>query len=205
MEWNLYNTIAIHAAHTTKLLAGIEELLSQDANQETAASLALTIKLLEHKQTILEGLDAPLINDETELEEEIMESEDARTKILQGTTRLELKLNTCEQSESTHSHPVSASINSTASISTASDPPHTEPETTVSSTSVLHTVSSTISHTPHTSDDAHHTPPVASGLIYSEANITPVTDHDHTTVVSSSSYATSRLEYSHLAVILGLF
>ena len=51
---------------------------------------------MQCKQTILEELDAkiaPLIENESELEEEIVKVEDTRTKILYGITCLKVKLN----------------------------------------------------------------------------------------------------------------
>ena len=187
-----------YRAHTTKLLTGMADLLKENAavpiDNLTAASLALTVEQLQRKQTILEDLDAkiaPLIDNETDLEAEIMEAEDTRTKILDGIARLKLKLSSCPRTESIEPQPVPRNLDS-APPSTTSGPPRTQPQTTVSSTSTSHTVSPTISHTPHTGDDVHPTLEAAiHGPIYSEAGITPTTEH--TTVVSSSSYTTSRL------------
>ena len=174
-----------YRAHTTKLLTGIADQATLDtdtsSNKQTAASLTLAIEQLQRKQTILDELDAkiaPLIDNETDLEAEIIEAEDTRTKILEGITRLKLKLSSCPVPRNLDSAPPSA----------ARDPPHTQPEITVSSTSTPRTVSSS----PHTSVDVQPTLAAATrGPIYTEADITPVTEH--TAVVSSSSYTTSRL------------
>lgn len=63
-----------YQAHTTKMLTGITDLLTEGADTPTdklmALSLALIVTQLQHKQMILEGLDAkiaPLIGNETEL------------------------------------------------------------------------------------------------------------------------------------------
>ena len=159
-----------YRAHTTKLLTGMADLLKENAavpiDNLTAASLALTVEQLQRKQTILEDLDAkiaPLIDNETDLEAEIMEAEDTKTKILDGIAHLKLKLSSCPLTESTEPQPVPRNLNS-APPSTASGPPHTQPQTTLSSTSTLHTVSATTSHNPHTSDDVHPTLETASHL-----------------------------------------
>jgi len=78
------------------LLSVIADLLTVDTSsidQEVFLNIELTLEQLQCKQTILEELDAkiaPLIEDESELEEEIV---DTRTKILHGITCLKVKLN----------------------------------------------------------------------------------------------------------------
>jgi len=67
-------------SHTTKLLSGTADLHTVDTssiNQEVVMNIELTIEQLQHKQTILEELDAkiaPLIEDESELKEETVEA-----------------------------------------------------------------------------------------------------------------------------------
>ena len=174
--------------HTTRLLTGIAELTS-DTTDSPAEELTFTIEQLEWKQTILEDLDArivPLITGETDLEAEIIEAEDTRTKILTGLVRL--KLNSRARTE-------------TSTVSRAPDPvplsaaetTRTLPEPTVSSTIATHTTVSPItSHTPHTRVDVHSSPDTATrGPTYSTADVTRTTEC--TTVTSSPSYATSCL------------
>ena len=79
-----------YRAHTTKLLTGIT-----DDGPFDKMTATLTIEQLQRKQTILEDLDAkiaPLIDNEADLEAEIIEAEETRTKILDGIARLKLKL-----------------------------------------------------------------------------------------------------------------
>ena len=146
----------------------------------------LTIEQLQHKQTILEDLDAkiaPLIDNKADLEAEIIEAEETRTKILDGIAHLQLKLNR-PLTEPIEPQPVPKNPIS-APLSAASDAP-------VSIISTSLTVSPTTSHGPHTSDNGHPTLEAAAREpIYSTASIIPTTEH--TTVVTSSSYATSCL------------
>lgn len=176
-----------YQAHTTKLLTGITDLLVEGSDAPTdklaESSLALTVEQLQCKLMILEDLDAriaPLIDNEMDLEAEVIEAEDTRTKITEGIARLKVKLSSCPRTEVTVPHSVPRNLDSAT------------PQTTVSSTSAPHTVRPTTTHTPHTSDDVHRTLAAAThGPIYSEAGRTPITEH--TTVVSSSSCNTSRL------------
>ena len=146
----------------------------------------LTIEQLQHKQTILEDLDAkiaPFIDNEADHEAEIIEAEETRMKILDGIARLTLKLNRPLtepiEPQSVPKNPISAPL------SAASNAP-------VSITSTSHTVSPTTSHAPHISNDGHPTLEAAAhDPIYTAASINSTTEH--TTVVSSSGYATSRL------------
>ena len=128
-----------YRAHTTRLLTGIAELTS-DTTDSPAEELTLTIEQLERKQTILEDLDArivPLITSETDLEAEIIEAEDTRTKILTGLVRLKLKLNSRARTETTESSTVSRTPDPVP-LSTA-ETTRTLPEPTVSSTIATHT------------------------------------------------------------------
>ena len=182
-----------YRAHTTRLLTGIAELTS-DTTDSPAEELTLTIEQLEWKQTILEDLDArivPLITGETDLEAEIIEAEDTRTKILTGLVRLKLKLNSRARTETTESSTVSRTPDP-VSLS-AAETTRTLPEPTVSSTIATHTTVSLItSHTPHTRVDVHSSPDTATrGPTYSTADVTRTTER--TTVTSSPSYATSCL------------
>ena len=89
------------------MLTGIAELTSE-ASDASNEELTLTIGQLERKQTILEDLDAriaPLITNETDLEAEIIEAEDTRTKILTGLVRLRLKLSSHTRAASTEPVP----------------------------------------------------------------------------------------------------
>ena len=185
-----------YRAHTTKLLTGIAELTSE-ASDASNEELTLTIERLERKQTILEDLDAriaPLIINETDLEAEIIEAEDTRTKILTGLVRLRLKLSSHTRAASTEPVP----RNPDSAPPSVARIPHTHPEptvhseTTVGSISTTHTtVSSITSHTPHISVDLHHiTEADVHGPIYSVAGVTPTTER---TTLTSSSYSTSRL------------
>jgi len=84
-----------YRSHTTKLLSEIPTLLTAKDIDELVSTIKVTLEQLQRKQTILEELDtkiAPLITEESELEEEIMAAEDTRTKILHGITRLAVKL-----------------------------------------------------------------------------------------------------------------
>ena len=170
-----------YRAHMTKLLSGIAD----DAHADKL-TVPLTVEQLERKQTILEDLDAkiaPLIDNETDLEAEIIEAEETRMKILDGMGRLKFQMN-CPRTESTKPPPVLTNLTS-APLAASSDPPS-------SSTSTSHTVSLTTSHTAHLSDDGHSTLETAAhDPIHSEARTNPSTEH--TPVISSSSYATSRL------------
>ena len=83
-----------YRSQTTKLLSGVQQLLTSDpfaVNAEVISTIEHTLEQLQRKQTILEELDtkiAPLITEESGLEEEMMEAEDTRVKILHGITRL---------------------------------------------------------------------------------------------------------------------
>ena len=183
-----------YRAHTTKLLTGIAELTS-DTTDTPAEELTFTIEQLERKHTILEDLDAriaPLITNETDLETEIIESEDTRTKILTGLVRLRLKLSSCARTEATESR-TAVSIASDPVPTTATETTRTLPEPIVSSTIATSIpVSPITSRTPHTRVDVHPTLETATrGPTYSAADATRTTEH--TTVTSSASYATSRL------------
>jgi len=87
-----------YRSHTTKLLSGIQELIIMEpssVNAEAISNIELTLDQLQWKHMILEELDtkiAPLIREESELEEEIMETEDTRGKILHSITHLKVKL-----------------------------------------------------------------------------------------------------------------
>ena len=170
-----------YRAHTTKLLTRIT-----DDSPFDKMTAILTIEQLHHKQTILEDLDAkiaPFIDNEADLEAEIIEAEETRTKILDGIACLTLKLNR-PLTKPIEPQPVPKNPTS-APLSAASDAP-------VSIISTSHTVSPTTSHAPHISDDEHPTLEAAAcDPIYTAASINSTTQH--TTVVSSSSYATSRL------------
>lgn len=121
---------------------------------------------------------APLIDNEMDLEAEIIEAEDTRMKIIEGITCLKNELNSC---------PVPRNLDSAPSF-TARDSPYSQSEITVSSTSTSRTVSSS----PHKSVDAQLTLAAAIyGPVYTEADITPITEH--TAVVSSSNYTTNCL------------
>ena len=128
-----------YRAHTTKLLTEIT-----DDGPFDKMTATLTIEQLQRKQTILEDLDAkiaPLIDNEADLEAEIIEAEETRTKILDGIDRLKLKLNR-PLTESIEPLPVPKNPTS-AQLSAASDVP-------VSIINTSHTVSPTTSHAPHT-------------------------------------------------------
>ena len=166
-----------------------------DTTDSPAKELTLTI---ERKQTILEDLDArivPLITSKTDLEAEIIEAEDTRTKILTGLVRLKLKLNSRARTETTEPSTESSTVSSTPDPVplSAAETTCTLPEPTVSSTIATHTTVSPItSHTPHTKVDVHSTPDTATrGPTYSTAYVTRTTER--TTVTSSSSYPTSHL------------
>ena len=105
---------------------------------------------------------ALLTDNETDLEAEIIEAEDT---ILEGViTFLKFKLSSCPVPRNLDSVPPSA----------ARDPPHTQPEITVSNTST----SRTVSYSPHTSVDVQPTLAAAiSDPICTEADITSVTEH----------------------------
>ena len=91
-----------------KLVSGIEGLLiidSYSVNKKLISNNELTLEQLQQKQTILEDPDvkiAPLIGNK---EEEIMEADDTKIKILHGITHLNSKLNSIE-TESTQPPPV---------------------------------------------------------------------------------------------------
>ena len=187
-----------YRAHKTRLLTGITELTSDTADSP-AEELTFTIEQLERKQTILEDLDAriaPLITSETDLETEIIESEDTRTKILTGLVHLRLKLSSCARTETTELATEPRSAVSTTSDPvplTATETTRTLPEPIVNSTIVTSiSVSPITSRTPHTRVDGHPTLETATrGPIYSAADTTRTTER--TTVISSASHATSRL------------
>ena len=111
-----------YRAHTTKLLTGIAELTSGASDASTEELTLTAIEQLERKQTILEDLDtriASLIINETDLEAEIIEAEDTRTKILTGLVRLRLKLNSCTRATPTEPVPRNPDL---APLSTAESP-----------------------------------------------------------------------------------
>ena len=115
-----------YRSHTTKLLSGIQDFLTVDISEEAVSTIELTLKQLQWKQTILEELDAkiaPLITQETELEEEVMEAEDTRTKILHGVARLKVKLNSIH-TESTELPPVPKTVQRTQPSTTDGTPPY---------------------------------------------------------------------------------
>ena len=136
-----------YRSHTTKLLSGIQDLLTVDISEEAVSTIELTLEQLQWNQTILEELDAkiaPLITEETELEEEVIEAEDTRTKILHGVGRLKVKLNSIH-TESTEPPPVPKTVQRTQPSTTDGTPlTHFPPVVSnTSDSSTLHTVSVT--------------------------------------------------------------
>ena len=155
-------------------------LLTVDISEEAVSTIELNLEQLQRKQTILEELDAkiaPLITEETELEEEIMETEDTRTKILHDVAHLKVKLNSLH-TESTEPAPVLNTVQRTQ-LSTTDGTLLMHSPPVVSNTSdscTLHTVSITTSHTSPTIEAA------ASVPISNEAVTLP---SEHATVVST--------------------
>ena len=148
-----------YRSHTTKLLSGIQDLLTVDNSEEAVSTIELTLEQLQRKQTILEELDAkiaPFITEETELEEEVMEAEDTRTN---GVARLKVKLNSIH-TESTEPPPVPKTVQRTQPSTNDGTPlMHFPPVVSnTSDSSTLHTVSVTTSHTSPTLEAAASIP-----------------------------------------------
>ena len=163
-------------------------------NAEVIFTIELTLEQLQRKQTVLEELDtkiAPLITEELELEEEIMEAEDTRIKILHAITRLRVKLSP------TNTAPEPVSMTASRSQPSATDGTvHTDSSPVVSSSS-----DSTLYTTSHACPTSEATDSIPVSCNTGTLSI------EDATVGRTASHSTREYPWRppDLAVVLGLF